>query len=86
VANSHPSGISCQFVAILCTSWSGWIFILVALAASIAANALLQKGPWGHGYRGAGSVLEGKIINLNKFPKLLFVLLMLQTIFDLCIP
>ncbi len=86
MANSRPSGISCQFVAILCPSWSCWIFILVALAASIAANALLQKGPWGHGYRGAGSVLEGKNINLDRFPKLLFVLLVLQTFFDLCIP
>jgi hypothetical protein len=63
-----------------------WIFILVALAASIAANALLQKGPWGRWNRGAGSVLEGKNINIYSFPKLLFVLLALQTIFDLCIP
>jgi len=67
VANFRPSGISCQFVAILCPSWSSWIFILVALAASIAANALLQKGPWGHGYRGAGSVLEGKISTYTGF-------------------
>jgi hypothetical protein len=86
VANSRPTGISCQFLAIFCALWSGWIFIRVALAASIAANALLQKGPWGHGYRGAGSVLEGKNINLYKFSKLLFVLLVLQTFFDLCIP
>ncbi len=86
MANSHPSGISCQSVAILCTSWSSWIFILVALAAPIAANALLQKGPWGHKYIGAGSVLEGKNINLDRFPKLLFVLFKLQTVFYLCIP
>ncbi len=68
------------FGKFLCASWSVWIF-LVALAASIAANAFLKKGPGRCGNRGAGSVLEGKNVNLDKFPKFLFVLLTLQANF-----